>query len=286
MAAVAHGLQPLRRHRSADRAARASAPRRARGRGRARSASRSPATGCSRSSSIPTSCSCPASLPGASDSQVTLFQLVQVNRALLFGSMISAMFVARRTDWCHTFSISRIATGRRFLPPPRGAAWRSCEASIRAGRSTISPGFVPFLFYARAALAAPDSPAEPGSGRGPLADPARGGRGRPGLSDSAHRLRRPYFQPLGGAGDSFRALLTGLMTVGGLGLLTLRLAAQGAAAAARGRADAAARGGDRTDGRPDPDHARERRVRARERSLRPRASGTRARSSAACASPI
>ena len=36
-----------------------------------------------------------------------------------------------------------------------------------------------------------------------------------------------YVQPLGGAGDSFRALLTGLMTVAGLGLLTLRLAAQG-----------------------------------------------------------
>jgi PAS domain S-box-containing protein len=35
-----------------------------------------------------------------------------------------------------------------------------------------------------------------------------------------------YIQPLGGAGDSFRALLTGLCTVAGLGLQTLRLATQ------------------------------------------------------------
>ena len=34
-------------------------------------------------------------------------------------------------------------------------------------------------------------------------------------------------QPLGGGGDAFRTLLTGLMTVAGLALLTLRLAAQG-----------------------------------------------------------
>jgi two-component system, NtrC family, sensor kinase len=36
-----------------------------------------------------------------------------------------------------------------------------------------------------------------------------------------------YVQPLGAADDSFRALLTSVMTVAGLGLLTLRLAAQG-----------------------------------------------------------
>ena len=36
-----------------------------------------------------------------------------------------------------------------------------------------------------------------------------------------------YLQPLGDATDSFRAFLTGLITVAGLGLLTLRLAAQG-----------------------------------------------------------
>src|SRR3954465_3784619 len=36
-----------------------------------------------------------------------------------------------------------------------------------------------------------------------------------------------YVQPLGAADDSFRALLTSIMTVAGLGLLTLRLAAQG-----------------------------------------------------------
>jgi hypothetical protein len=36
-----------------------------------------------------------------------------------------------------------------------------------------------------------------------------------------------YLQPLDGTNDSFRALLTGVMTVAGLGLQTLRLAAQG-----------------------------------------------------------
>jgi PAS domain-containing protein len=38
-----------------------------------------------------------------------------------------------------------------------------------------------------------------------------------------------FVSPIGGTGDSMRSLVAGLMTVGGLGLLTLRLSAQGGA---------------------------------------------------------
>jgi PAS domain S-box-containing protein len=168
----------------------------------------------------------PGLLPGASDSQVTLFQLVQVNRALLFASMISAMIVARRTSWYRTYFYFAIATGAGFF--------LRLAVSLAIVRGIYSSGtlydlawILPFLFYARAALAAPDSPAEPG-----VVEPA---------SPIVHAAVAAvpvflipligygslYIQPLGGAGDSFRALLTGLMTVAGLGLLTLRLAAQG-----------------------------------------------------------
>ena len=63
VAAVAHALQPLRRHRPADCALRPAACRCAPGRGRPCRRSSSAATACSRSSSTPTSCSSRAWCP-------------------------------------------------------------------------------------------------------------------------------------------------------------------------------------------------------------------------------
>ncbi len=63
-------------------------------------------------------------VPGVRDPQVALVQLVQVNRALLFGSMISATIVARRTS----------GTARTFISPSAQAS-ASSSASRRAWRS-------------------------------------------------------------------------------------------------------------------------------------------------------
>ncbi len=86
---------------------------------------------------------------------------------------------------------------------------------------------LPFLFYARAALAAPDSPSEPAAVEAPAPILHAAVAAVPVFLIPLIGYGTLYIQPLGGAGDSFRALLTGLMTVAGLGLLTLRLAAQG-----------------------------------------------------------
>ena len=71
--------------------------------------------------------------------------------------------------------------------------------------------------------------------------------------------------------DSIRLFLTSLATVVGLGIVTLRLAAQGTRAAAGRCAAAAAGRGDRAYRRPDPDHAAGRDVRARQRGVPARA---------------
>jgi PAS domain S-box-containing protein len=168
----------------------------------------------------------PGLTPGGADQQIALFKLIQVNRALLFGSMAAVTIIARRTPWYPAYRWLMIGTGAGFF--------LRIVTSLAIVRGHYQTGtlydlawIVPFLCYVCAALAAPASPAE--SDQVEVGD-------RP-LHVVVAAL--PVFlipligygalnlQPLGDATDSFRALLTGLMTVAGLGLLTLRLAAQG-----------------------------------------------------------
>jgi two-component system NtrC family sensor kinase len=168
----------------------------------------------------------PAVVPAATDPQVTLLRLVQVNRALLFGAMTAVMLVARRTEWRLTYAYLAAGTGIGFF------LRIVTSRAILGGRYQLGTLYdlawiLPFLCYAAAALSAPDSPAEAASTEVPE-------RVLPAAVSAVPVFLIPlvgyaslYIQPLGGAGDSFRALLTGLMTVGGVVLLTIRLAAQG-----------------------------------------------------------
>ena len=61
----------------------------------------------------------PGLVPGVRDPRFALLELVQVNRALLFASMISATIVARRTAWYRPYLLSRPCDRRRVLPPYR-----------------------------------------------------------------------------------------------------------------------------------------------------------------------
>ena len=168
----------------------------------------------------------PSLTPGAGDQEVALFALIQLNRALLFGSMATVMIVARRTAWYQAYRWLTIGTGFGFVLRII-TSLAIVRGQYQSGTLYDLAWIVPFLCYLRAALAAPDSPAELDRVEVP---------GRPlHLIVSAVPVfliplvgySALYVQTLGGAADSFRALLTGLMTVAGLGLLTLRLAVQG-----------------------------------------------------------
>ncbi|MEN3337974.1 MAG: hypothetical protein V7647_1650 [Acidobacteriota bacterium] len=168
----------------------------------------------------------PSLVPGTTNPQATLLKLVQVNRALLFFGMVAALIVGRRTEWRRPYAYLAAGTGIGFVLRII-TSLAIMDGRYQTGTLYDLAWIAPFLFYAGAAVSAPDSP------RGPDRVETH--------STTAHTVLAAlpvfliplvgysalYIQPLGGAGDSFRALLTGLMTVAGLGVLTLRLAAQG-----------------------------------------------------------
>lgn len=157
--------------------------------------------------------------------QVTLLVIAQIIRfAMLVGLGICA-WRARRTVWGSTFGtlaagvaigfVLRIDTSLAIL-----------SGSYQTGTLRDLAWVVPFLFYLLAALEAPRSPLEEDITA--LRPPV------PLAVSAAPVILIPVigygwlqFVSIGASGDSFRMLLTSLLTVGGLGLLTLRLAAQG-----------------------------------------------------------
>jgi PAS domain S-box-containing protein len=168
----------------------------------------------------------PGLLPDGTDQDAALFKLVQVNRALMFGATASVMIVARRTPWYPAYLWLTVGTGVGFFLRIF-TSLAILRGNYQSGTLYDMAWILPFLCYSAAALSAPESPAESDRVEAP---------GRPlhvAISALAVFLipllgyGALYVQPLGGAADSFRALLTGLTTVAGLGLLTLRLAAQG-----------------------------------------------------------
>ncbi len=167
----------------------------------------------------------PGLTPGASQ-EVPLFKLVQLNRALLFGSTAAVMVVARRTPWYPAYLWLTIGTGVGFFLRIT-TSLAIVRGNYQSGTLYDLAWILPFLCYARAALAAPESPAESDSVEAPARPLHVAVSAAPVFFIPLVGYGTIYFQPLGGATDSFRALLTGLVTVAGLGLLTLRLAAQG-----------------------------------------------------------
>lgn len=168
----------------------------------------------------------PGITPGGRDERVALLTLVQLNRALLLVGSLAAMIVARRTPWYHAYRWMVAATGVGFF--------LRILTSLAIIRGTYQSGtvydlawIVPFLCYAAAALASPESPAHSDAVEAPVAPKHTLVSAIPVFLIPLVGYGTLYFQPLGGTDDSFRALLTSVMTVAGLGLLTLRLAAQG-----------------------------------------------------------
>jgi PAS domain S-box-containing protein len=160
------------------------------------------------------------------EADVALLTVVQINRGVLFAAMLGAAWVGRRTTWRETFAWLALATGIGFVLRII-TSLAIVQGNYQTGTLYDLAWIVPFLLYARAAIAAPDSQVER------IASVVAWTPGRHAAIAAVAILlipligySVPYYQPLGGMADSFRALLTGLMTVAGLGLLTLRLAAQ------------------------------------------------------------
>jgi PAS domain S-box-containing protein len=168
----------------------------------------------------------PSVLPGARQSaQVTLLISAQVLRFATLVALCATAWLARRTIWGLTFATLAIGVGVGFF------LRIDTSLAIMSGRyqsGTIHDlaWIIPYLCYSWAALEAPRSPAE---------ERAPAGRGAlPIVASAVPVILIPVIgygwlqvASIGPSIDSFRALLTSLLTVGGLGLLTLRLVAQG-----------------------------------------------------------
>ena len=133
---------------------------------------------------------------------------------------------ARGTAWHRPLLMLAARRRDRLLPADRHQPGDRERQRISSGTWRDLAWIVPFLCYAWAALEAPPLPLS--------TEPTTPQRALPIVASAVPVFLIPligygwlHVQPLGDAGDSFRSLLTSLLTVGGLGLLTLRLVAQG-----------------------------------------------------------
>ncbi len=168
----------------------------------------------------------PSVLPGSeAAAPVTLLLIAQ---ALRFATLLAFVFtaiVARDTAWFRTLATLAVGVGIGFfLRIDTSRAILS--GTYRTGTLYDLAWIVPFLCYAWAALQAPVSPTE--------GEATSTQRTFPIIASAVPLLLIPVigygwlqFASIGDAGDSIRSLLTSLLTVGGLGMLTLRLVAQG-----------------------------------------------------------
>ena len=168
----------------------------------------------------------PGLTPGGRDERLALLTLIQLNRALLFAGALTAAIIARRTPWSLAYRWMAIATSIGFFLRIL-TSLAILRGSYQSGTVYDLAWIVPFLCYAAAALTAPASPAESDAIEAPAPPKHAFVSAMPVFLIPIVGYGTLYFQPLGGTDDSFRALLTSVMTVAGLGLLTLRLAAQG-----------------------------------------------------------
>ncbi len=168
----------------------------------------------------------PSLLPPDAVAYGTLLSLIQINRALLFAALLLAAWLGRATAWRGAYLylvagaglgvVLRVATSLAIV---RGEYY--------VGSLYDLAWIAPFVGYALAAKAAPVSPTETEMVDGPSPVTHAAVSAVPVFLIPLVGYATLYVQPLGGAGDAFRALLTGLMTIAGLALLTIRLAAQG-----------------------------------------------------------
>jgi PAS domain S-box-containing protein len=169
----------------------------------------------------------PSVVPAGRDTEGTLLALVQVQRALLLASLIAAAVFASDQRWSATYARLALGVGIGFF--------LRISTSLAIARGTYHSGtlfdlawIVPFVCFAWAAFECPPSPA---GDEAPLETPVSAS---PAIVSAIPVFLVPIVgfgllrvQSLGEPGDSFRVLLTTLVTIGGLGLLTLRLSVQG-----------------------------------------------------------
>jgi two-component system NtrC family sensor kinase len=168
----------------------------------------------------------PSLVPGDdAKAQTRLLYFVQANRLVLLIAMATAVWAARRTRWRSTYI--RLAIGIAIgLVLRENANEAIARGEYHVGSVHDLAWIVPWLFYAWAAADAPPT-------------------ARPVPDDEPHEVSSvallvvpALLIPLLGYGvlniesigepvDSFRLFLTSLATVAALGLVTLRLAAQG-----------------------------------------------------------
>jgi PAS domain S-box-containing protein len=169
----------------------------------------------------------PSVLPErAAVAQVTLLVVTIVLRFAILTAMSLMVWITGGTEWAPTFRRIAIGVAIGFLLRIETSV-AILTGSYHAGTIRDLAWIVPFLFYGWAVLAAPRSPLV----RDRIAVPVSAS---PAVLSAVPVLLIPLVgygwlqsHSLGDAGDSFRGLLTSLATVAGLGLLTLRLAAQG-----------------------------------------------------------
>ena len=168
----------------------------------------------------------PSLVPGAElQAERTLLALVQVNRGLLLAALLATLWFGRTTPWRQTYV--RLAAGVAI-----GFVLR-IGANLAIERGEYQPGsvhdlawIVPLLFYAWAALDAPSSPLQEQRLEFPDRPSPVAFSAVPVLLIPTIGYGMLTLDSLAAPADSFRLLLTSVSTVGGLALLTLRLATQ------------------------------------------------------------
>jgi PAS domain S-box-containing protein len=156
----------------------------------------------------------------------SLLVLAQLNRFLLLIACVWLAWTSRRRAWGTIYSIIAIGAGIGFFVRIATSA-AIARGDYHVGGAYDLAWIVPSLCLAWAAAESSPSANDADAIELPSA-------GSPALVSAIPVLLIPsvgygslQFQPLGSAADSFRVLLTSLLTVAGLGLLTLRLRAQG-----------------------------------------------------------
>jgi PAS domain S-box-containing protein len=169
----------------------------------------------------------PSLAPGAQGvAETRLLYFVQANRLLLLAGLAAALWIARGTNWRATYA--RLAIGVAIGFTLRiGTNMAISRGEYYVGSIHDLAWIVPWLCYAWAASEAPSSP----SGEQGIDQSVVAGSvvvtAVPAFLIPLIGYSMLNFESMGAPIDSFRVLLTSLATVGALGLLTLRLAAQG-----------------------------------------------------------
>jgi PAS domain S-box-containing protein len=167
----------------------------------------------------------PTLVPGAPASRQALATFSQATRALLVAGALAAAMAAWHSEWRGTYLTVAAGAGAGLVVRTLTAG--ASDSVTAAGTLAGTAWLVPFLAYLWAALDAPPSPLRREVVEAP---------GGPALLCAVPAFLIPligYTVPmlhsLDATADAHRTLLTGVMSIGGLGLLTLRLSTQGGA---------------------------------------------------------